>query len=218
MSELCEFGHTDCTNEAQCHLCFNSSKYVQAKKKTQGIRKNFNKKSNRMGSELEMKSQAKTQATLDNIVSSRLTVNSGAGNEKGDGWILGLVNAMIECKTQEIERAKGHKSFTIKREWLDKLEREAKDALMEFWWLTFSFKDNDDKLYTIIDTQLMNDMLATLVHDRKISKEADSKVDLANKLKRISDTKNTELEATIDNLKARIDYLQALLKKNKIDI
>ena len=81
---------------------------------------------------------------------------------------------------------------------------------MEFWWLTFSFKDTDNQLYTVIDDQQMQDMIATLVEDRRIAKEADSKVDLANKLRKIAEAKNTELEATIDRLKAELEYYKAL--------
>ena len=60
-------------------------------------------------------------------------------------------------------------------------------------------------------------MVATIVYDRKISKEADSKVDLANKQRRMAETMNTELEAKIDRLQAEIDYLKALLKSKEGD-
>ena len=52
------------------------------------------------------------------------------GRVKGDEQIRGLISWMFESKTQEIERARGHKQFTIKREWLEKLEREAPDENM----------------------------------------------------------------------------------------
>jgi outer membrane protein TolC len=54
-------------------------------------------------------------------------------------------------------------------------------------------------------------MVATLVHDRKISKEADKKIDLANKQRRMVEAKNTELEAKVDRLQAELDYYKALL-------
>jgi hypothetical protein len=207
----CKFGHTDCTNSEQCYLCFNSSKYIPEKKKAQGLKKNLNKKSNRMGSTLETKTQQRLQSTVTaDKTMADMTPNSGAGNVKGDAQIRGLVKCMIENKTQEVTRAKGHTQFTIKREWLDKLAREAPAENMEFWWLTFSFKDTDDQLYTVIDDQQMQDMIATLVEDRRIAKEADSKVDLANKLRKIAEAKNTELEATIDRLKAELEYYKAL--------
>ena len=48
--------------------------------------------------------------------------------------------------------------------------------------------------------------------DRKVAKEADKKIDLANKQRRIAETKNTELEAKIDRLQAELDYYKALLE------
>lgn len=213
----CKFGHTDCTNTEQCYLCFNSSKYIPEKKKSQGLKKNLNKKSNRMGSTLETKTQQRLQSTVtSDKTMADMTPNSGAGNVKGDAQIRGLVKCMIENKTQEVVRAKGHTQFTIKREWLDKLAREAPDENMEFWWLTFSFKDTDNQLYTVIDDQQMQDMIATLVHDRRIAKEADRKVDLANKLRKMTEAKNTELEATIDRLKAELEYYKLLADYTQI--
>ena len=210
----CEFGYTDCTNCNQCHLCFNGSKYKPAKKKQQGLNKNFNKQSNRMGAQSETKVQKTNQATIDNVVSSRLTTNSGAGSEKGDAWITGLVEIAQEVKTQLPNRAKGCKNFTIQREWLEKLDRESKAAFKEFWWLTFSFKEDDEQLYVVADNKIFQDMVANLVADRKTAKEAQAKIDLANKHRRLVDTKNTELQATIDRMQAEIDYLKAKLKES----
>ena len=210
----CPFNKDDCQNETQCHLCFEASKYIAPKKKQYGIKKNNNKKSNRMGSNLEVVNQKRLSSTVsDNKTVADMTPNSGAGHVKGDAQIQGLVRCMIENKTQEVTRAKGHSQFTIKREWLDKLANEAPKENMEFWWLTFSFKDTDSQLYTIIDDQQMQDMIATLVHDRKVAKEADSKVELANKQRKMIEAKNTELEATIDRLKAEVDYYKALCKE-----
>ena len=91
----CKFGHTDCTNSEQCYLCFNSSKYIPEKKKAQGLKKNLNKKSNRMGSTLETKTQQRLQSTVaaDKTMAD-MTPNSGAGNVKGDAQIRGLVKCM----------------------------------------------------------------------------------------------------------------------------
>jgi hypothetical protein len=195
----------------QCHLCFNGSKCIAPKKKQQGIKKNYNKQTKRQGAVSENIVQKKNQATIDNVCSSRLTINSGAGTEKADAWITGLIEIAQEVKTQLPDRAKGCKSFTIKKEWLEKLNRESIAAGKEFWWLIFSFKENDDDLYMVCENQVFQDMVATMVHDRKIAKEADKKVDLANKQKRIVETKNTELEATIDRLQAELDYYKALM-------
>ena len=212
----CEYGYTDCTNCSQCHLCFNGSKYKPSKKKNSGIQKNYNKQSKRMGSISETKVQQTNQATIDTVTSSRLTANSGAGfgsgTEKGDAWITGLVEISQEVKTQLPDRAKGCKSFTIQKEWLDKLDYESRKANKEFWWLVFSFKETDNQMYVVADNQVFQDMVATLVADRKLAAEAGKKIDLANKQKKVVEAKNTELQATIDYLQAQIECLQAQLK------
>lgn len=115
---------------------------------------------------------------------------------------------MQEVKTQEITRAKGHSQFTIKREWLDKLEQEAPAEKMDFWYLNFSFKDNDQQMYTIIDSRQMQDMVATMVEDRKIAKQAQNKIDVANKRRILIEAENTKLRAEIDYLQARIKELE----------
>ena len=208
----CPYGKEGCQNTDQCLLCFNGNKYVAPKKKQQGLQKNYNKKTKRMGAVSENITQQQNQATIDSVCSSRLTVNSGAGQEKGDAWITGLVEIAQEVKTQLPERAKGCKNFTISREWLEKLNRESKAAMKEFWWLVFSFKEDDEQQYVVAETQVFQDMVANLVHDRKIAKEANKKIDLANKQRRVAETKNTELEAKVDRLQAELDYYKALLE------
>lgn len=213
----CPFGHNDCCNTEQCHLCLTGNKYKAPKKKPSGLSKNYNKTTKRMGAVSETITQKANQATIDNVVSSRLTTNSGAGSEKGDAWITGLVEIAQEVKTQLPTRAKGCKSFTIQREWLEKLDRESQEAFKEFWWLVFSFKEDDEQLYVVADNKIFQDMIANLVADRKTAKEAQAKIDLANKHRRLVDTKNTELQATIDRMQAEIDYLKALLDNKEGD-
>lgn len=125
-----------------------------------------------------------------------------------DEQIRGLINIMQEVKTQEVIRARGHSQFTIKREWLDKLEKEAPIENMEFWYLVFSFKDTDEQQYVVIDKSQMNDMIATMVNDRKIAKECDNKIDIANKKRILIEAENTKLQAEIDLLKAELKLLK----------
>ena len=207
----------NCINTGQCHLCLNGSKLKLPKKKSSGLSKNYNKTTKRMGAISETITQKQNQATIDNVVSSRLTTNSGAGSEKGDAWITGLVEIAQEVKTQLPNRAKGCKSFTIQREWLEKLDRESKAAFKEFWWLVFSFKEDDEQLYVVADNKLFQDMVATIVADRKTAKEAQSKIDLADKHRKLTEKQNIELEAKIDRMQAEIDYLKALLNNKEGD-
>ena len=214
----CPYGCEDCVNTEQCYLCISKSKYKAPKKKSSGLSsKNYNKQSKRMGSISETKVQQQNQTTIDNVCSSRLTSNSGAGfgsgTEKGDAWITGLVEISQEIKTQLPDRAKGCKSFTIQKQWLDKLTYESQQANKEFWYLLFSFKETDDQFYVVCDNQVFQDMVATLVADRKIAKEAQKHIDIANKAQLLSDKKNSELLATIDRMQAEIDYLKAQLKE-----
>jgi hypothetical protein len=137
-----------------------------------------------------------------------MTPNSGAGKVKGDEQMRGLVNIMQEVKTQEVVRAKGHTQFTIKREWLDKLANEAPLENMDFWYLVFSFKDTDSQQYVVIDKQQMNDMVATLIDDRKTAKTANSKIALADKKRIAAETENLALLAKIDALEAEIELLK----------
>ena len=214
---ICPYGKDDCCNTEQCHLCFNAGKYKAPKKKSSGLSNNYNKTTKRMGAVSETITQKQNQATIDNVVSTRLTVNSGAGTEKGDAWITGLIEIAQEVKTQLPNRAKGCKSFTIQREWLEKLTQESIEANKEFWYLVFSFKENDEQQYVIADSIVFQNMVATMVGDRKIAKNAQSKIDLADKQRKLTDTKNTELQATIDRMQAEIDYLKALLKDKESD-
>jgi hypothetical protein len=185
-------------------MCVNYSKYTPEKKKQFGIKKNLNKTSNRMGSKAEMINHESNKATID----ASMTPNSGAGKVKGDEQMRGLVNIMQEVKTQEVVRAKGHTQFTIKREWLDKLANEAPLENMDFWYLVFSFKDTDSQQYVVIDKQQMNDMVATLIDDRKTAKTANSKIALADKKRIAAETENLALLAKIDALEAEIELLK----------
>lgn len=203
----CRYYHEDCmANEENCLLCYNSSKYIKPKQTKHGLSRNTNKQSKRMGSIAEKINHETNKAT----VTASMTPNSGAGKYiKGDEQITGLVNIMQEVKTQEIVRARGHNQFTIKREWLDKLDQEAPLENMDFWYLVFSFKDNDEQLYTVIDNKQMQDMVATIVNDRKIAKESEARIDVANK-------KSIYYEAENIKLHAEIEYLKSLLKSNNI--
>lgn len=204
----CEY--LDCKNKDsnKCLMCVDGSKYEQTKKKTYGIKKNYNKQSKRMGSKAESIARETNCATIDNVVSSRLTKNSGASYEKSDVWIEGLVNIAQEVKTQEPTRAKGCKTFTIHKEWLDKLDDESKEANQEFWYLIFSFKNTDEQQYVIIDNEIMQGMVATLIHDRKIAKEVQNRINLADKKRIYTEAENLKLQAEIDMLKAEIKLLK----------
>lgn len=207
----CEFEYTDCKNEdKRCDLCFNASNYVPMKPKSNGLRKrNTEKPTGRMGELFERNNNKAVKNNINSVTTS-MTPNSGAGKVKGDQQIVGLVRIMEELKTQDPHRARGHSQFTIQRKWLDKLDREAPVENMEFWYLKFAFCDTDEQSYVVIDSAQMNDMIATIVHDRKKANEVDAKI-------KVAETRRVLAEAESTKLFAEIEYLKAILEEKGIE-
>lgn len=204
----CEYGYTDCTNSEKCYLCVDGSNYMAPKKKPQGLKKNVikTKTTGRMGAVSEEKSfnQMKEALNTTNVTG---TPNSGAGKVKGDEQIRGLINVMVELKTtvkKNVNKEPGKETFTIQRAWLDKLEREAKEANMEFQYLKFSFKEHDDKFYCITNDDHIIDMIVTMKHDREELKKVQNEVDVHKKRKEFVEAENTKLLAEIELLKAQL--------------
>lgn len=207
----CEYGYIDCKNlgNSKCNLCIDGSNYLATKKKTYGLRKsNPNKPTGRMGELFERNNNKDVKNNINSVVTD-MTPNSGAGKVKGDQQITGLIRIMEELKTQDPHRARGHNQFTIQRKWLDKLDREAPLENMEFWYLKFAFCDTDNQSYIVFDSVQMNDMIATIIHDRKKANEADAKI-------KVADTRRQLAEAESTKLFAEVEYLKALLDKEGI--
>lgn len=202
----CEWGHVDCLNEGKkCDLCFSDSFHylAPAKKKPRGLNKRQQKADGRMGSSFEFKNHQNNNALLQET-GSRMTPNSGAGKIKGDEQIRGLVNIMEELKTKVTTQAPGKQSFTIKREWLDKLNREAKAAGEEFWYLKFSFHEYDDDIYIVVEQDVVMSMVATLVEDRKGVNLEKAKTQVAENRARLLEAENVKLLAEIELLKSQL--------------
>lgn len=214
----CEYGYSDCKNLGtdKCTMCIDAYNYVQLKQRN--YRKNVikTKETKRQGAISEVKSFEQMKHALDTNVTG--TPNSGAGRIKGDEQIRGLINVMTELKTTTKKnegRQPGKESFSIKREWLDKLEKEAKEANMEFFYLKFSFKEHDDKFYAVTDIDIIMDMIVTMKDDRLKAREAQNSIDVAEKRAALKDAENTRLLAEIELLKAE---LKEIKEKDKIEL
>lgn len=213
----CEYGQVDCANENnKCYLCYESSFYVPKKVKTHsGLKKKINPNTKRQGSMSEVINHNQNKRMLDAITSG--TPNSGAGKIKGDEQITGLIRIMEEIKTtttKNLNRMPGKESFTIQREWLDKLEAEAKAENMEFGYLKFSFKEHSDKFYIVANADVFMDMVATMVHDRRELSIAKAKADTAEKLRRSIEAENIALKAKIDYYES-LENLQNIISKEE---
>lgn len=205
--ETCEWGHDDCKNLGlKCHLCISDSfHYVPVRtKRAKPLARRQPKQDRRQGSYFEYRNHLKNEAAIEHAVSSKMTPNSGAGPIKGDEQIRGLINIMEELKTKTTEQARGKKSFTIKKEWLDKLNKEANQSGMEFWYLKFSFNEYDSDVYVIVEEDVIMSMVATIIEDRAKAKRMELEEDVYKKRIRHLEAKNIELQAKIDLLEAEL--------------
>ena len=165
----CEWGYEDCSQVGKkCDLCLTEGfhYYPCSVRKKPGLAKRQAKPDGRMGSSSEFKNHVNNSNLLDGTT-ARMTPNSGAGYVKGDAEISGLVNIMEEIKTEIIKEAPGKETFKIHRAWLDKLNREAKQAHKDFWYLKFSFNEFQDQFYCITEAEVIMSMVNTIVSDRR---------------------------------------------------
>lgn len=211
----CDWGREDCKNEGtKCHLCTAPDYHYEPKfKKKQTMAKM--KVTKRQGATFEARNHVNNHDVL-NDVSSRMTPNSGAGQIKGDEEIRGIINIMEELKTHQKKnegRQPGKETFTIHKAWLAKLNREAKEANKEFWYLKFAFKDNDFDHYVVVESDMIMSMVKTMVEDRKTAKAADYKIDVANKKAMLQEAEAAKLFAENELLKAQLKELQFKLEQ-----
>ena len=210
--DKCMWGHDDCQREKDyCSLCLTESyHYKPPKKKSGGLKARANKEDKRMGSSFEFRNHESIKRVLDGT-STRMTPNSGAGFIKGDQEISGLVSIMEELKTRIVEQAPGKKTFTIQKEWLDKLNREARAAKKEMWYLKFSFNQYDDDVYVIVEQDMVMSMVKTMVEDRKKAIGAKIDIDVANNRAKLVEAEKVSLLAKIELLESQIKQLELRL-------
>ena len=181
---------------AKCALCPDRAYYSPEKIRVQ--KTYTGKKSNRQGARFEAKNHEANQKLL---TSSNLTPNSGAGKIKGDEQITGLIRIMEELKTHVKPRiSRGDKTFTIHKEWFEKLNMEAPAENMEFWYVKFRFLETDPDTYVAVNENILMAMVASLVEDRRKAKLAQGAVDLANATADRIRAENVLLEARIREL------------------
>ena len=194
----------------RCQLCINYSNFSpqKEKNKSQSFRKY--KKSERVGAKFEENTLDIFKQSLGTKAS--LTPNSGAGSVKGDIQLKGMVPVYIECKTKEVDKiARGSKTFTIHREWLEKCKKEYKERGDEFWSLIFNFNELDrNEAYAIIDMNELSAWIATLDHDRRIAKEAQFTIDQYKHKNRELELEIIQLKTQVKNLKNECDLLNQI--------
>lgn len=208
----CEWGRADCRNEdKRCDECFSRDfHYAPAiMRKPKQMAQRQARPDKRMGSSFEYNNHLKNEALLSGA-STRMTPNSGAGHIKGDEEITGIIEIMEELKTKIVEQAPGKESFTIKKEWLTKLQREAMAANKEFWYLKFSFNEHAPETYIIVEDDVIMSMVKTMVEDRKSITKEELKAKTANALYLKENAKVHALQAEVDYLKQKLEEYEFL--------
>lgn len=204
MKTTCEWGRIDCANlgESACDFCISDSFNYVAKKVYKPMRKKAVSQDKRMGSKFEFQNHLNNEA----LVSTRLTLNSGAtAKEKGDEQISGIIEVMEELKTQMPDRAKGTLSFAIKRKWLEKLNIEARKEDKEFWYLKFRFAEDEKNTYVVVEEDIIMSMVKTMIEDRKKAKLCDSKINYISKRYDAELARRISLETELNELKSKIN-------------
>lgn len=209
----CKFDHIDCSRlGANCDLCFDSFHYRKKVAKQPSQRKQSVDK--RMGSSFEFKNHQNNAALLG--VSTNMTPNSGAtGRKKGDEQISGIIEIMEELKTKISKQAPGKETFTMKKEWLEKLNKEAQRENKEFWYLKFSFHEHDENVYVVTEQDIIMSMVKTMVIDRQKANKADALVDVAEKQRQKIHADLIAAQAEIELLKSQLRLTQ-LKKENPV--
>jgi hypothetical protein len=85
-------------------------------------------------------------------LNGKVQANSGGGKFNGGDIIVD--DFMIEAKTTE----KAKSSFTIKKEWIDKVKKQSMEQQKAFWSLAFRFEPTGED-YFIINKQLLKDLV-----------------------------------------------------------
>lgn len=230
-NESCKYGYDDClTDRSSCFFCSNGMNYKEPKRRTP-VRRHSQKADKRMGSGFE---KANHDRNVE-ILSSRMTINSGATNkEKGDeNIVIGAYRLMEELKTQEPERARGCKSFSIKREWLNKLHTEALKKNQDFWHLKFAFNEDEGAVITraerfsegnpagsvfvVMEQDMVMSWVQALAQDEIKVAEIDDRMRFLNKKNQVLEAENVALKAKVEELEAKLKLAEPSERINMLN-
>lgn len=212
--DTCKWQTTDCKFDgtSRCAICFVLRQFYQpvVVKKQKGLRQRSQRKDKRLGSGFEAANHKRNVADIKET-ESNMTINSGAtSKQKGDENISGYVRVAEELKTQMPDRARGTKSFTVQRAWLDKLHQESLQHNQEFWYLVFAFSEDEGvnpagDTFVISEKEMIFNMVKTMISDRK-------RADIASQRLKVAETETAMVRAENATLISRIRYLEELLQ------
>lgn len=149
---------SECSNVGKaCFKCFGFAMYKPIKQK-QGLRaKSVPTKEVKQGMDFENRGTKKYNNAVKQAKDiARRQIASGAlAHALGDMITEEKLTASLsEFKERGTVNAKGEKQISIKREWLEKLEWEARQMNRDYYFLPFTFKGSD-KDYVAMDFEIL---------------------------------------------------------------
>lgn len=155
----------ECANAGKsCFKCFNYSLY-KAPKVRQGLRaKATPTKEVKQGMDFENRGTKKYNQVVQKAKDvARRQIASGALSHALGDMITEeeLTASLAEFKERGSVSARGEKQITIKKEWLEKLEWEARQMGKTYYFLPFTFKGGD-KDYVAMDYDILLSYIQTI--------------------------------------------------------
>lgn len=160
----CEY-EQECANFGKsCNKCFNYN-FFQGHKEKKGLKpKSDKRKEKKEGMDFENRGTRKYNQNVRKAKDvARRTLASGALHfDLGDMVTEEeLTASLAEFKERGSKDARGAKTITIKKEWLDKLKEEAKERGKEYYFLPFTFKGSDTD-YVAMDYNILLSYIQTI--------------------------------------------------------
>lgn len=168
IGRTCEH-YKKCLSNSRCMDCDGESLYKPSEK----VYDKDKPKVKRKGQKTEKKVVKRTNDAIKKSIqraikkrSVRLTPNSGAGSIKGDAIADDI---MQEMKERNHALKGGNKSFSIQKEWLEKLERESYGK--PYYVLPFTFGENENKIYAIVDYDVFLSLYTDIVYLKQLNEK-----------------------------------------------
>jgi hypothetical protein len=155
----------ECANFGKsCNKCFNYNFYKAHKEKKGLNPKSTNKKEKKEGMDFENRGTRNYNQSVNKAKNvARRTLASGALHfDLGDMVTEEeLTASLAEFKERGTTTGRGEKVISLKKEWLDKLEEEARERGKEYYFLPFTFKGSD-KDYVAMDYNILLSYIQTI--------------------------------------------------------
>ena len=97
------------------------------------------------------------------MIDGNPVANSGGGKWKKGDVVQYDASMLIECKTTVSDRT----TFSIKKEWIDKVRSDAFSNRIENTAIAFSYDSECKDMYFVIDEKLMRFLVEKLIEENK---------------------------------------------------